>query len=207
MSAGATGGLLALTSPSIIRGDLVEPTESLMGRTTALLFSLLALLCGPVLAAMSLTSADVAPGEAIPTMHIYSRCGGANVSPQLSWSNAPSAAKSLVLTMIDVDVKPSQWSHWILVDLPADTTSIPRGATSLPGRTRSIVTNFGDTGYAGPCPPKGTGVHHYQFTIWALPTASVSFAADEKATDVFAYLSQRALDSATLTAFVQAPPR
>lgn len=189
------------------RAEWLESMESLMSRATAGLISLLALMCGPALAAMSLTSADIAPGEPIPTTHIYPLCGGGNVSPQLSWSNVPAAAKSLVLTMIDVDVKPSQWSHWILIDLPADTASISRGATSLPGRTKSIVTNFGDAGYAGPCPPKGTGVHHYQFTIWALPTASVSFAADEKATDVFAYLSQRALDSATLTAFVKAPAR
>ncbi len=76
---------------------------------------------------------------------------------------------------------------------------------SLPDHASALVSNFGDAGYAGPCPPKGTGVHHYEFTVWAMPTASVSLDPDEKATDVIAYLSQRALDRATLTAIVQAP--
>jgi Raf kinase inhibitor-like YbhB/YbcL family protein len=181
--------------------------ESLMSKTRTWLYPLLALLCGPAWAAMTLTSTDIAPGKPIPLAHIYLRCGGRNISPELTWSGVPMAAKSLVLTMIDVDVKPSQWSHWILVDLPATATSLPQGTQSLPGNAKAIVTNFGDPGYAGPCPPTGTGVHHYEFTIWAMPRASVSFAPDQKATEVIAFLSQRALDRASLTAVVQAPTR
>jgi Raf kinase inhibitor-like YbhB/YbcL family protein len=169
--------------------------------------AIFALLCGPVLAAMTLTSTDIAPDKPIPAAHIYPRCGGRNISPDLTWSGVPMAAKSLVLTMIDVDVKPSQWSHWIVVDLPVTATSLPQGTQSLPGNAKAMVSNFGDAGYGGPCPPKGTGVHHYQFTIWALPTASVSFAPDEKATEIIAFLSQRALERASLTAVVQAPIR
>jgi Raf kinase inhibitor-like YbhB/YbcL family protein len=168
-------------------------------------FPLVLLLCSPALSAMALTSTDIVPGKPIPAAHIYPRCGGRNVSPELSWSGVPSAAKSLVLTMIDLDVKPWQWSHWILVDLPASATSLPQGTKSLPGDAKAVVSNFGDAYYAGPCPPKGTGLHHYEFTIWALPAASVSFAPDEKATDVLAYLSQHALDRASLVATVRAP--
>jgi Raf kinase inhibitor-like YbhB/YbcL family protein len=176
-----------------------------MRRTPTWLFPIFALLCSPALAEMTLTSTDIAPGKPIPATHIYPRCGGRNISPELTWSGVPSAAKSLVLTMIDLDVKPAQWSHWILVDLPATATSLPRGAKSLPGNTKAVVSNFGDSHYAGPCPPRGTGLHHYEFTVWALPTASVSFASDERATAVFAYLSQHALDRASLAAVVQAP--
>jgi hypothetical protein len=67
--------------------------------------------------------------------------------------------KSFVLTMIDIDVKPDKWSHWVVVGLPATVKSLPRGATSLPGSAKAIVSNFGDAAYSGPCPPKGTGVH------------------------------------------------
>jgi Raf kinase inhibitor-like YbhB/YbcL family protein len=148
---------------------------------------------------------DIAAGEPIPAAHIYPRCGGGNVSPELTWSGVPNAAKSLVFTMIDLDVKPSKWSHWILVDLPATATSLPQGTKSLPGDAKAVVSNFGAAGYAGPCPPRGTGLHHYEFTIWALPMASVSFAPDEKATDVLAYLSRHALDRASLVATVQPP--
>jgi Raf kinase inhibitor-like YbhB/YbcL family protein len=167
---------------------------------------LLALLAGTASAAMSLTSTDIRPGAVIPVAHIYPRCGGENISPVLSWSGAPSGTKSLVLTMIDVDVKPDGWSHWVVVGLPASVSSLPRGATSLPGGAKAIVSNFGDAAYAGPCPPKGTGIHHYEFTIWALPTPEVSLANDEKATTLTALLSKTALGRASLIGLVSAPP-
>jgi Raf kinase inhibitor-like YbhB/YbcL family protein len=155
---------------------------------------------------MTLTSADIISGGPIPTAHIYPRCGGQNVSPQLTWSGAPKTAKSFVLTMIDVDVKPSQWSHWIVVNLPPDVSSLARGAEPLPGGAKPLTSNFGDASYAGPCPPKGTGLHHYQFTIWALPTQTTSLGPSDKATDIATQLTQRALDHASLVGVVQAPP-
>ena len=176
-----------------------------MNRRSASVSIVLILLGNSCVAAMTLTSTDIIAGGPIPTVHIYPRCGGRNISPQLAWSGAPRTAKSFVLTMIDVDVKPSQWSHWIVVDLPTNVTSLPQGAESLPGSAKVLTSNFGDAAYAGPCPPKGTGVHHYQFTIWALPTATISLAPDEKATDVTSQLSRLALDHAALTGWVQAP--
>ena len=167
---------------------------------------LMLVMSAPAFSAMSLTSTDLVSGDPIPSAHIYPRCGGRNISPQLSWSGAPSATKSFVLTMIDVDVKPSQWSHWIVVDIPPGALSLARGTKSLPGGAAAVVSNFGDAAYAGPCPPKGTGVHHYQFTIWAMPTAATSLASDEKAAAVADFLAQHALDRSTLTALVQAPP-
>ena len=166
---------------------------------------LLAMLSGTASAAMSLGSTDIRSGTVIPSAHIYPRCGGENISPALSWSGAPSGTKSFVLTMIDVDVKPDEWSHWVVVGLPATVTSLPRGVTSLPGAAKAVVSNFGDAAYAGPCPPKGTGMHHYEFTIWALPSAEISLDNDEKATALTELLSKRALGRATLVGLVSAP--
>jgi Raf kinase inhibitor-like YbhB/YbcL family protein len=176
-----------------------------MNRRSASVSIVLTLLSSSCVAAMTLTSTDIITGGSIPTAHMYPRCGGRNISPQLAWSGAPHTAKSFVLTMIDVDVKPSQWSHWIVIDLPTNVASLPQGAASLPGNAKALTSNFGDAAYAGPCPPKGTGVHHYQFTIWALPTATISLAPDEKATDITSQLSRQALDHASLTGLVQAP--
>ena len=176
-----------------------------MRRSASGVSLLLALLTGTASAAMSLTSIDLKPGAAIPIAHIYPRCGGENIPPALSWSGAPSTTKSFVLTMIDVDVKPDKWSHWVVVGLPATVQSLPRGAKSLPGGAKAIVSNFGDAAYAGPCPPKGTGVHHYEFTIWAMPTAEISLPDDEKATTLTEFLSKRALDRASLVGLVSAP--
>jgi Raf kinase inhibitor-like YbhB/YbcL family protein len=166
---------------------------------------LLAMLISTVSAAMSLTSTDIRSGAVIPAVHIYPRCGGENISPALSWSGAPDGTKSFVLTMIDVDVTPAHWSHWIVVNLPATLSSLPRGVMSLPGNAKAVVSNFGDAGYAGPCPPKGTGVHHYEFTIWALPTAEISLANDEKATTLTELLAKRAISRASFVGLVSAP--
>jgi Raf kinase inhibitor-like YbhB/YbcL family protein len=165
--------------------------------------ALLFVLAAPAMAAMTLTSNDIQPGAEIAPAQIYPRCGGENISPQLTWSGAPRGTKSFVLTMIDLSVKPSQWSHWVVIDLPPDSTSIPRGSKTLPGGAKAIPSNFGDPSYDGPCPPKGTGVHEYNLTIWALPTSTISLAADMNATDLNRALTKAALDHASLTGFVK----
>ena len=130
--------------------------------------------------AMTIASSDFGDGGVLPMAHVYPRCGGQNVSPELHWSGVPSGAKSLVLTMIDGDVKPSGWSHWIIVDLAPSSTGLPRGLLAWPVGAKAIASNFGDASYDGPCPPKGTGTHHYVFTIWAMPTAACRPRAERK---------------------------
>src|SRR5215469_3904738 len=123
---------------------------------------------GASASAMELTSPDVAANAPIPTAQVYTRCGGQNISPQLSWSGAPAATKSFVVTMIDLSVKPALWSHWIIVGIPPATTTLARNLGAPPPGAQAVVTNFGDSAYDGPCPPAGTGVHRYQITVWAM---------------------------------------
>jgi Raf kinase inhibitor-like YbhB/YbcL family protein len=125
-------------------------------------------------AALELSSADVHDGQPIAVEHNYPRCGGKNLSPALSWSGVPAKAKSLVLTMIDRSVKPNGWSHWVAVDLAPTAGALPQGANALPHGAHGLQSDFGDTVYDGPCPPKGTGTHVYELTIWALPEAKAS---------------------------------
>jgi Raf kinase inhibitor-like YbhB/YbcL family protein len=158
---------------------------------------------GPVLAAMTLSSADIQPNGPIAEAQIYTRCGGPNISPEVSWSGAPPGTRSLVLTMIDMDVKPALWSHWIVVDLPPAANALPRGAKSLPGNAKAIAGNFGDAAYAGPCPPKGSGVHHYKFTIWAMPSPATTVAPNAKASALAASLARRAVGSASFVGVVK----
>ena len=157
----------------------------------------------PALAAMTLSSPDIAPGATIAQPHIYPRCGGRNISPQLAWSGAPAGTRSLVLTMIDLDVKPAQWSHWIVVDLPPAIPGLPRGAKPLPSPAHAIAGNFGDPAYDGPCPPRGSGVHRYRFTIWAMPTPTTTIAPDARASAVAADLAKHALESASFVGVVK----
>ena len=173
---------------------------------SALLALGLALAATPALAAMAITSADLPPGAPMPAKHIYPRCGGQNVSPALAWSGAPAGTRSLVLTMIDMDVAPALWSHWIVVDLPAASTGLQQGVKALPPPAHAIVSNFGDAAYDGPCPPNGSGIHHYQFTIWAMKAATTDLPKDAKAPDLIATLTAGSLAHAQLTSAVAAKP-
>lgn len=152
--------------------------------------------------ALTVTSPDLQEGGSINKEQIYTRCGGGNVSPALAWSDVPSGTKSLAITAIDLSVKPNGWSHWIVVGLPPNTTSLGKGAT-LPGGAKAVMTDFGDAAYAGPCPPTGSGVHRYQFTVWALKTATMEFAHNATAMDVAATLEKNALAKASVTAGYQ----
>ncbi len=150
-------------------------------------------------AAMELKSPDLAEGATIAKEQVYTRCGGANISPALIWSGVPAATKSIALTMIDVSVKPAGWSHWLVMNLPPNTTSLAKGVSALPAGATQPVTNFGDAHYGGPCPPVGSGVHRYQFTLWALRGAAPSFPAGATATNISAALEKQAIAKETLT--------
>jgi Raf kinase inhibitor-like YbhB/YbcL family protein len=168
-----------------------------------LLGACLALLPLGAEAAMTVSSPDVKSGGAIAATFVYTRCGGQNLSPALSWSGTPKNAKSLAVTVIDLSVKPADWSHWIVVNLPPATTSLARGAAALPTGASAVQSNIGDAQYDGPCPPEGSGVHRYEFKVWALKSAAPAIAGDERATDVIAKLNAVSLDSASLVATYQ----
>ena len=115
-----------------------------------------------------LTSSAFTPGKEIPDRYTYklgSQCNGENFSPPLSWEGVPAGTKSLLLTMVDPDG--GNWVHWLLLDIPADVTSLTEVINGpeigIPGRN-----SFGENGYGGPCPPSGT--HRYIFTLYALDT-------------------------------------
>jgi Raf kinase inhibitor-like YbhB/YbcL family protein len=148
--------------------------------------------------AMRLSSGDFVDGGALPTAHVYPRCGGQNVSPSFAWNGAPKDTKSFVFTMIDHSVPPNGWTHWIVVDLPANTGALARGLTSLPAPAQGVTSNFGEATYDGPCPPHGTGVHHYAFTIWAMPSDKTALPPDAKGDAIEATLGKMALDHATI---------
>lgn len=155
-------------------------------------------------AAMTLTSQDLKDGGAMPVAHVYTRCGGHNVSPQLSWTGAPKGTRSFVLTMIDHDVRPNAWSHWIVVNLPPATDALARGA-ELPAGARALRSDFGEAAYDGPCPPAGTGVHRYEITVWAMGVPDVALDENASAKTLEATLKRSSLDHASITVTAQTP--
>ncbi len=111
-------------------------------------------------------------GETIPKRYT---CEGEDLSPAITWEDAPGAARSFVLIMDDPDAPAGTWNHWLLWDIPATETELAE--RFRPGVTGASGTNdFGRRGYGGPCPPKGHGAHRYFFKLYALDVASLSLA-------------------------------
>ena len=107
-------------------------------------------------------------------------CDGANVSPPLEWTDAPSAAKSFALIADDPDAPMGTCVHWVIYDLPAGAASLPEALPPnevVAGGGKQGDTSFRKIGYGGPCPPSGT--HRYFFKLYALdgPTGLKAGAA------------------------------
>lgn len=97
-------------------------------------------------------------------------CDGGDVSPAFSWSGAPQGTQGLVLMGDDPDAPGGDWTHWVLYDLPAGTSSLPEnlGKLEQPATGGHQGKNdFGKIGYGGPCPPPGKP-HRYFFKLYAL---------------------------------------
>lgn len=100
-------------------------------------------------------------------------CVGKNVSPQLSWTTPPAGTQSLVLTVTDPEGKSGLGvNHFVAYGIPASTTGFAEGELSKEHNGYIGGTNtMGSQAYFGPCPPAGTGAHHYTFTLIATDLA------------------------------------
>lgn len=118
--------------------------------------------------ALAISSGSFANGGNIPKKFT---CDGADVSPELSWTNPPAGAESFALIADDPDAPVGTWTHWVIFDLPPTTRSLPEGVSKmmdkLPDGGSQGLNDFGKIGYGGPCPPPGK-VHRYFFKLYAL---------------------------------------
>lgn len=130
---------------------------------------------------MKLTSPAFAAGGRIPPRH---SCEGADLSPALDWSGVPEGTMSLALICSDPDAPAGTWYHWGLLDIPASIARLPEGYKESRGGVRQAQNDFGRPGYGGPCPPKGHGVHHYHFTLYALNVAKLDVREGAKCKEV-----------------------
>jgi Raf kinase inhibitor-like YbhB/YbcL family protein len=120
---------------------------------------------------MQLTSTAFKAGESIPPQYA---CEGADVSPLLSWTDAPPKTKSFALIMDDPDAPSGTWVHWVLYDIPGGSRGLEEGvlkkeklATGAKHGACWGVDSFERVGYWGPCPPPGKP-HRYFFKLYAL---------------------------------------
>jgi len=122
--------------------------------------------------ALTITSTAFEPAGDIPARYT---CEGADIAPPLAWSGVPDTARSLALIVDDPDAPDPRaprmtWVHWVLYNLPPDSTGLPEAATTadLPPGTGEGINDWRRTGYGGPCPPVGR--HRYFHKLYALDT-------------------------------------
>jgi hypothetical protein len=100
-------------------------------------------------------------------------CGGQNVSPALSWSNAPTGTKSFAIVMQDPDGGNGTGSnHWVAYGIPASKNSLAEGeASTSPTGWVGGRNTIGTDHYFGPCGPAAHSLHHYVITVIATDLA------------------------------------
>jgi len=115
----------------------------------------------------TLSSSSFNSGAEIPKHHT---CDGPDLSPPLSWRDAPKGTKSFALIVDDPDAPGGTWVHWVLYDLPGDSVLLAGGVSkddTLVSAAKQGLNDFHTVGYAGPCPPPGKP-HRYFFKVYAL---------------------------------------
>ena len=150
---------------------------------------------------MEIASTAFKDGGKIPIQYVMVPAGGKNLSIPLSWKNVPPGTKSLALSIVDPHPIAQNWVHWLVINIPASAASLPEGASrkNMPAGSKELKNSFGEEGYGGPQPPKGSGEHPYVITLCALNVdkldlgASVSLGAFKKA------LEEKIIQSASIT--------
>jgi Raf kinase inhibitor-like YbhB/YbcL family protein len=196
---------------SIGRSGMVWPKgENTMKNrclVTIALFLAAAALSPAYAADFQLTSNDIGPDKPLAQEFVFSGfgCTGANQSPALSWSGAPSGTKSYAVALFDPDAMQGRgfW-HWLMVNIPANIAALSRDAgrndgSKLPGGAAQIKNGFRAIGYSGSCPPPSDEPHGYVMTVYALKIAKLEVPDDATSPMMLAQIEANSLAKASLT--------
>lgn len=140
----------------------------------------------------TLTSPAFPEGAAIPASFT---CEGQNRMPTLEWMHAPESTKSFALIVDDPDAPNGLFTHWLLFDIPATTTSLHDGERSVGIAGRN---DFQKIGYGGPCPPPNHGDHRYYFKLFAVDTETLNLPEGATRKEIDEALQGHVLETAEL---------
>src|SRR5438309_3343556 len=119
---------------------------------------------------MTLRSTAFEQNQAIPPRHGED---GADVSPELIWTDPPAGTRELALIVDDPDAPtPEPWVHWVIGKIPVGLEGIAEGVhdkptPAFPQGSVQGKNSWGTVGYRGPAPPKGHRVHRYSLRLYA----------------------------------------
>jgi phosphatidylethanolamine-binding protein (PEBP) family uncharacterized protein len=110
----------------------------------------------------ALRSPAVADGGQLP---LEFTGDGASATLPLEWTGAPADTKSFAVVMHHIDPEGKAKWYWVLYDLPASASSLPKNVTGVGTLGNNSVN--GRTAYAPPH-SKGPGAKTYVYTVYAL---------------------------------------
>lgn len=154
----------------------------------------------------TLKVSDIENGGKIPAKYSFNGfgCSGKNISPKITWKDAPSETKSFALTVYDPDAPTgSGWWHWVVVNISATKTSLPanfgeKNSFVIDEKINQIQNDYSSFAYGGPCPPVGDKPHRYIFTLHALKTEKIELKDNATAALAGYFINQNSIAKATV---------
>jgi len=146
----------------------------------------------------TVTSPGFEDGANIPIKYAHTDVsGGENTSIPLAWDNLPDGTKSVAVAMIDKSA--NNFQHWLVLNIPPETTTISEGASgkSMPTDATEFNNTFGQAGYGGPAPPPGEA-HDYEITIYALSIPSMSMTENAGLNEFLSFVEGKILGKAVI---------
>lgn len=125
-------------------------------------------------------------------------CDGEDINPPLKFQDVPETARSLVLIVDDPDAPMGDFVHWTVWNIDPGVKEIAEDSVPLDGVEG--ITDFGASGYGGPCPPDG--MHRYYFKLYALDIR-LSLDSQAKKRDIEIAMQGHILDEAVLVGFYE----
>jgi len=173
-----------------------------MKKILSTLFVLGALTSHAMAEGLTLTSKDLKGQLSINEVFNGFGCTGKNISPELSWANAPKGTKSFALTVYDPDAPTgSGWWHWLVFNIEPNVKGFIQGVDLSKSTMVESLTDFGKTGFGGACPPKGDKAHQYIFTIHALDIEKLELKSDANPALVGYYINAHTISKASLISY------
>ena len=139
---------------------------------------------------MKIESDVFSNNDTIPTLYT---CDGGGIRPSLKISDAPEEAKSLALIVDDPDAPNGDFAHWVIWNIDPKTYVIEND--NLPLGATEGYTSLNRPGWVAPCPP--SGIHHYNFKLYALDVV-LSMPKSSNKADLILAMDKHIIDGAAL---------
>ena len=151
--------------------------------------------------AMEISSSAFQDGGKIQIQYVMPGAGGKNISIPLAWKNIPAGTKSFALSIVDPHQVAQNWVHWLVINIPPSVTAIEEGASrkKMASGSLELKNSFGDIGYGGPQPPKGTGDHPYVVTLYALNAEKLDLQVNTSLSAFKKAVEGKVIESAAIT--------